>query len=66
MGKATLHIENHTGADKLYLDTRYLTINNVTLNDEEKATFILGDQVEFLGQPLIIDISRTTKTVTIR
>jgi len=64
-GRASLTLENETGADKLHLDTRDLTIEKVTLDDGSEAPFALGAAVEFFGQPLTIDIHPETKVVHI-
>ena len=65
-GKAHLHIDNKTKTDKLYLDTRGLHIKEVTLQGHEvKTKFILGEQVKYLGRPLIIDITPETEWVHI-
>lgn len=65
-GKATLLINNKTGTERLYLDSRGLAIERVTLGSEETETgFSPGDPVEFLGQPLIVDIQPQTKIVNI-
>ena len=66
-GVATLYFNNKTGTDKLYLDTRDLTIKNVYLDTarKEKADFSLGESVPNLGQPLIVNIESETKAVVI-
>ena len=65
-GKAALRIENKKGVDKLYLDSRDLTIERVTLGETETETkFSGGDAEEFLGRPLVIDIQPQTKIVNI-
>ncbi len=65
-GKAGVTIKNKTGADKLYLDTRDLAIERVTLGEDEAETaFSLGEAEKFLGQPLIIDIKPETKRVNV-
>ncbi|HET6267797.1 MAG TPA: M1 family aminopeptidase/hydrolase, partial [Acidobacteriota bacterium] len=65
-GKAALTIENKSGGTKLYLDDNGLVIDRVTLGQPEKATtFSIGEKVEFLGQPLIVDIRPDTKLVTV-
>ncbi|MFQ5710057.1 MAG: M1 family metallopeptidase [bacterium] len=65
-GRAGLEIENKSGTDKLFLDSRDLTIERVTLDaDEQEAKFSLGEPVEYLGQPLIIDITPETKLVNV-
>ena len=65
-GKASLHITNKTAARKLYLDTNNLTIQRVTLDaSEAQATFALGDEVKYLGRPLVVDILPETKQVNV-
>jgi len=64
-GSVTLKIENKTGTDKLHLDTNGLVIKTATLGLKDKTSFELGDEIESLGQPLIIDILPETKTVTV-
>lgn len=65
-GSVRLDLENKTGADKLYLDTRQLDIKEVTLDDGSKANYRLSDEVEFLGREMVVDILPSTKHVTIR
>ncbi|MBI3653700.1 MAG: M1 family metallopeptidase [Acidobacteria bacterium] len=65
-GKATLQIDNKTNAKQLRLDTRDLTIEKVTLGKSATpTTFRLGDEVKFLGRPLVIDIAYDTREVTV-
>ena len=65
-GKATITIDNKGKTDKLYLDTKELTIEKVTLGDDAKETkFVLGNEVIHLGKPLVIDITADTKKVTV-
>lgn len=65
-GKATITIDNKGKTDKLYLDTKALTIEKVTLGDDAKETkFALGNEVAHLGKPLVIDITADTKKVTV-
>ena len=65
-GRAVLHVNNKTGADKLYLDARDLTIKSVSLGTEMTPTqFTLGPSQPWLGQPLIIDIRPDTRIVNI-
>jgi aminopeptidase N len=64
-GRASLRLNNRTGADRLFLDTRDLTIRRVTLDDGSEARFTLGDEVQFLGRPLEIRIGPATKWVHI-
>jgi leukotriene-A4 hydrolase len=62
-GRASLRLVNHTGADRVILDTRDLTIRRVTLDDVAEARFTLGDEVKFLGRPLEVQIQPGTKWV---
>ena len=65
-GTAALEIENRAGVSEIYLDSRGLQIEKVTLGTNgEETTFRLGDEVDFLGQPLIIAIEPSTKIVKI-
>lgn len=65
-GKARWRIQNHAGAARLYLDSRDLAIERVTVGEEEKETgFSLGNSVKFLGQPLAIEVLPETEVVTI-
>ncbi|MFN0159168.1 MAG: M1 family metallopeptidase [Bacteroidota bacterium] len=65
-GEATLTIENLTGADTLFLDTRDLTIHGVALDGTTGTTFTLGEAQPHLGRPLVITIRQETKNVTIK
>jgi leukotriene A-4 hydrolase/aminopeptidase len=65
-GKAVLDIENKSQADTLYLDTDKLTIEKVTLdNDQTPVQYSLGKEVEHLGQPLAIPLTPQAKQVTV-
>ncbi len=65
-GKASLHIENLSGARELSVDTRDLEIERVTLDAEEgEAPFLKGETVEHLGEPLSIVIQAETRLVHI-
>jgi len=65
-GKATLQIQNKKGVRKLHLDSESLHIDRVTLDEREQAsTFEVGKTVQYLGEPLIIDIQPDTKLVHI-
>jgi len=65
-GKVGLRIKNKTGTRHLYLDTRDLDIQRVTLGEDETETnFSLGETVEYLGESLIIDISPETEVVNV-
>lgn len=64
-GKASIGIDNKTGADSIHLDTQDLTIEKVTLDNEQATQFTLGKKVKHLGSDLAIAIKPETKTVTI-
>jgi leukotriene A-4 hydrolase/aminopeptidase len=65
-GTARLQLDNKTAAHQLYLDTRDLNIERVTLGEEETpAVFELGEPKEILGQSLEIEIQPGTKLVCI-
>ena len=65
-GKAVFQIENKTGADKIYFDTKNLDISSVTLGtNENKADFALVGYEEFLGRKLEVAIQPGTKIVNI-
>ena len=65
-GKASLHIENLTGALELSVDTRDLEIERTTLGAEETETpFLKGETVQHLGEPLSIVIQPQTRLVHI-
>jgi aminopeptidase N len=65
-GMVKLHIDNKRQETKLYLDTRDLSIDSVTLGkNEEKATFTLGNKRKYLGQALVVNIKPETELVNI-
>lgn len=65
-GKTGLHIKNKSNATNLILDTRDLEVQKVTLeNDENPATFELGETDSIHGQPLTIEITPATELVTV-
>jgi aminopeptidase N len=56
-GTATIGFENRTGAPWLFLDTRDLAIEKVTVGDGAvPARFELGPDVKYLGRSLAIDV----------
>ena len=63
-GVATYDIEVQNNIDKIYLDTRSLTIEKVEV-DGQKAEFELASEVEHLGQKLTIPVTPQSKKVTI-
>jgi len=63
-GVASLTMLHHKPADTLWLDTRGLEINYVTLdNAADKINFFLGNDVIFKGKPLGIPVKATNKMV---
>jgi leukotriene-A4 hydrolase len=65
-GEARFTIENLTGTDKLYLDTRGLDILAVSMGEgQDPANFTLGESDPLLGTPLVVDILPDIKHVTI-
>lgn len=65
-GVASYEIEMREGAEEIIFDTKDLRIEKVTLeNGETPATFSLGSEKEFLGQPLSINLKPGTKRVNI-
>ena len=64
-GFASFDIENNQ-ADKIIFDVRNLNIKKITLDENETpTTFKIGEEKEFLGNPLEVVISPTTKKVKI-
>jgi len=65
-GTARLDIENTAGTDELWLDTRDLTIQSVSLDkDSAETTYSLGEPDPHLGRALIIKIKPQTESVAI-
>lgn len=65
-GAAILTLQHNKPADTLWLDTRGLEINYVTLDStNDKINFFLGNDVIFKGKPLGIPIKPTNKKVHI-
>lgn len=64
-GTATYNIDNKTGTDKIYFDTRDLEIISVVLDNGDETGFTLGTPEHHLGQPLIVDISPNTDRLSI-
>jgi len=64
-GSATLEIETSGDARELVLDTHGLSVQRVTLGDGSEARFAIGEAKPFLGAPLTIAITPSTKSVRI-
>ncbi len=62
---ATFDLKVKAGADKIILDTKGLNISKVTDNKGGELTYNVGDEVEFLGRALTINISANTKSISI-
>jgi leukotriene-A4 hydrolase len=63
-GTATLSIQTAPGAGELMLDTRDLTIRDVTINGRSTG-WRLGEAREFMGRPLIVNIGPDTRQVVV-
>lgn len=63
-GTATLAIQTAPGAGELVLDTRDLTIRDVTI-DGRSTGWRLGEAREFMGRPLIVNIGPDTRQVVV-
>ncbi len=64
-GTATCDIEMKENATHIILDTKGLDIKRVMLEDDKPAVFQLGDEVKFLGRPLTINCTSSTRKLTI-
>lgn len=65
-GKAVWIIENLNKAEEIIFDTRDLTIDKVTIGEEDKVTtFALEKEQKFLGQALKVKIEPATAKVSI-
>ncbi|HYG62855.1 MAG TPA: M1 family metallopeptidase [Thermoanaerobaculia bacterium] len=62
-GRASLRLDNRSGANRLVLDTRDLEIRQVLLDSGTAARYTLGEEVEFLGRPLEVEITPRTQWV---
>ncbi|HEX7185576.1 MAG TPA: M1 family metallopeptidase [Thermoanaerobaculia bacterium] len=62
-GRASLRVRNRTGASRLFLDTRDLDVQRVTLDNGVTTRFQLGDPVEFVGRSLEVEITPQTQWV---
>jgi leukotriene-A4 hydrolase len=64
-GIATFRIQCETGANTLWLDTRGLDIQQVSLDGGIKTEFHLHPDVPYLGRPLSVMIRPDTREVTV-
>ncbi|MCB0264124.1 MAG: aminopeptidase, partial [Calditrichaeota bacterium] len=50
VAKASIHVKNKTGAKRLFFDSRDLTIDKITLGEDEiETTFSIGETIEYMG-----------------
>ena len=61
---ATLHLQNNEEATRLFLDTKGLDIENVSVDGKE-ATYAMGKNDEILGRPFEIAIKPSSEKVAI-
>lgn len=64
-GSATYLIDCTAAATEIIFDTRELEIEKVLLDGCNETTFALGEPKPYLGQPLIVQLSPGTQSVTI-
>ncbi len=64
-GTATYAIQAKDSAERIILDIRELTIEQVTTNDGGAVEFEIGPEAEFLGQALSIPITSETNEISI-
>lgn len=68
-GTSMLTIEKSRSARELYLDTKEMDIEAVTISsdgkDEKVAKFELGEEDSILGAPLVIQLRQNTKFVSV-
>ena len=65
-GEATWTIDKIGKIDEVIFDAKGLQIEKITLDgDPKNAFFALGDEEEFTGQPLSVDIKPNTKKIHI-
>lgn len=62
---AKFDIDRNTNATVLILDTKKLKISNVVDESGVNLNYIVGEPIEHLGQPLIINLSENSKSVNI-
>ena len=66
-GTAVLQLNNITGTDTLILDVWDMEIRSVSLGEGNRKTwYSLGEEIDYIGQPLRIHISPETEQVTVR
>src|SRR6056300_461569 len=64
-GSARLYLNRLSESNTLKLDARQLSIDSILLDNGEKANYNLGEDVEYFGQELSVDLLDETESVTI-
>jgi leukotriene-A4 hydrolase len=64
-GRATLTVERTAGASQIVLDTRDLTIDDVSGLDGTRLQFALGNDDPILGRPLTVQLPGDVKQVVV-
>ena len=64
-GSARLDLNRLSESNTLKLDARQLSIDSIVLDNGEKANYKLGEDVEYFGQELSVDLLDEIKSVTI-
>lgn len=64
-GKVQIAFENKKNAPYIILDTRQLNITGVKLDDSTEAAWSLGEEKEFIGKPLVIELAPNTRMVSV-
>ena len=65
-GNARLDLDRLKPSNQVILDTKNLDIESVTLDNGNKASYNLGDEVPFLGRPLTVELLPETKFITVK
>lgn len=65
-GTARLDLDRLKPSNQVILDTKNLDIQGVMLDNGNKASYNVGDEVPFLGRPLTIELLPETKFITVK
>ena len=65
-GTARLDLDRLKPSNQVILDTKNLDIESVALDNGNKASYNLGDEVPFLGRPLTVELLPETKFITVK
>lgn len=63
-GVANYDVEN-LGGDTMILDSKYLNIEKIVINDKDEAKFVLGQEDELLGMPVVVPVPRDIKKMSV-